>query len=81
MKARFKALKEERGEEEKNILIIVLLLFICTCAYTRAIVPKIVDRQKIGIAGIFWKCARIGERLSIWVSLGCFFMAGVLLFV
>uniref|UniRef100_A0A914YQW9 Ribonuclease P n=1 Tax=Panagrolaimus superbus TaxID=310955 RepID=A0A914YQW9_9BILA len=51
-------------------LIIVLLLFICTCAYTRAIVPKIVDRQKIGIAGIFWKCARIGERLSIWVALG-----------
>jgi hypothetical protein len=25
--------------------------------------------------GIFWKCARIGERLSPYVSLFCVFMA------
>uniref|UniRef100_A0AC34QK01 DNA/RNA-binding protein Alba-like domain-containing protein n=1 Tax=Panagrolaimus sp. JU765 TaxID=591449 RepID=A0AC34QK01_9BILA len=52
-------------------LLIVLLLLICTCTYLRAVVPRIIDRQKEGIGGIFWKCARIGERLSLWCY--CFF--------
>uniref|UniRef100_A0A914HA78 Elongin-C n=1 Tax=Globodera rostochiensis TaxID=31243 RepID=A0A914HA78_GLORO len=46
-------------------LITVLLLLICTCAYLRAIVPRLIDRNKQGIPGVFWKCARIGERLSL----------------
>jgi hypothetical protein len=33
------------------------------------------DRNKDGILGIFWKCARIGERLSPYVSLACVAMA------
>ncbi|KAK6922390.1 Protein kish, partial [Dillenia turbinata] len=28
----------------------------------------------IGFRGFFWKAARIGERLSPWVALGCFIM-------
>ena len=32
-------------------------------------VPTFIDRNKTGFLGIFWKCARIGERLSPWVSL------------
>uniref|UniRef100_A0A1I7YDM4 Protein kish n=1 Tax=Steinernema glaseri TaxID=37863 RepID=A0A1I7YDM4_9BILA len=61
-------------------LISVLLLLICTCAYLRSLVPNIIDRNKEGVLGVFWKCARIGERLSPWISVGCFFMAAVVLF-
>ncbi|MCP9264211.1 Ribonuclease P protein subunit p20 [Dirofilaria immitis] len=28
--------------------------------------------------GVFWKCARIGERLSPWIALACFSMAFVI---
>ncbi|KAE8635858.1 hypothetical protein XENTR_v10002768 [Xenopus tropicalis] len=41
-------------------LLIVILLLICTCAYLRALVPNLLDKNKTGILGIFWKCARIG---------------------
>ncbi|CAK5050254.1 unnamed protein product [Meloidogyne enterolobii] len=61
-------------------LITVLLLLICACTYLRAILPALIDRNKQGIPGLFWKCARIGERLSLWVSFGCFCMAAFLLF-
>jgi hypothetical protein len=37
--------------------------------------PGIMDRNKDGIFGVFWKCARIGERLSPYVSLACVAMA------
>jgi hypothetical protein len=33
------------------------------------------DRNKDGVLGVFWKCARIGERLSPYVSLCCILMA------
>ncbi|KAK8582934.1 hypothetical protein V6N13_069700 [Hibiscus sabdariffa] len=33
--------------------------------------------QRTGFRGFFWKAARIGERLSPWVAVGCFTM-GVL---
>ncbi|KAI6192659.1 Protein kish [Aphelenchoides fujianensis] len=61
-------------------LISVLLLLICTCAYIRSIYPRIIDYKKEGIGGVFWKFARIGERLSLWVAGGCFLMAAMLLF-
>uniref|UniRef100_A0A0N5CGH0 Protein kish n=1 Tax=Strongyloides papillosus TaxID=174720 RepID=A0A0N5CGH0_STREA len=61
-------------------LITVVLLLICTCAYIRGIFPKIMDRNKEGISGTFWKCARIGERLSLWIAGSCFIMAGFVLF-
>ncbi|KAM3721893.1 Protein kish-A [Dirofilaria immitis] len=62
-------------------LISVLLLLICTCTYIRAFVPKLIDRNKEGFLGVFWKCARIGERLSPWIALACFSMAFVVLFL
>ncbi|CAJ0600842.1 unnamed protein product [Cylicocyclus nassatus] len=48
-------------------LISVILLLICTCAYIRSFAPKLVDRNKEGLLGVFWKLARIGERLSPWL--------------
>ncbi|KAK4108661.1 DUF1242-domain-containing protein [Canariomyces notabilis] len=56
-------------------LLLVILLLICTCAYVHQIFPAILDRNKTGLTGIFWKCARIGERLSPYISLCCGFMA------
>ncbi|PAV87652.1 hypothetical protein WR25_15415 [Diploscapter pachys] len=78
--------KEGQMEIESAIfnfqsLISVILLLICTCAYFRAFAPKIIDRYKEGLLGVFWKCARVGERLSPWVALSCFAMAFVVLFL
>jgi hypothetical protein len=53
----------------------VLLLTICTSTYLHALWPSIMDRNKNGAFGIFWKLARVGERLSPYVSLCCLFMA------
>ncbi|XP_058816242.1 protein kish [Topomyia yanbarensis] len=61
-------------------LLCVLLLMICTCAYLRSIVPSLIDRNKTGMLGIFWKLARIGERKSPWVGLACVLMAASILF-
>ncbi|KAJ1349418.1 hypothetical protein KIN20_004986 [Parelaphostrongylus tenuis] len=62
-------------------LLSVLLLLICTCAYIRSFAPKLIDRNKEGLLGVFWKLARIGERLSPWVAASCFCMAFVVLFL
>ncbi|KAL3280022.1 hypothetical protein HHI36_017530 [Cryptolaemus montrouzieri] len=61
-------------------LLTVLLLVICTCAYLRALFPSLMDRNKVGISGTLWKCARIGERKSPWVAASCVLMAMSLLF-
>ncbi|KAG7446367.1 probable Protein kish-A [Armillaria ostoyae] len=60
-------------------LLLVILLLICTCTYVRAIAPRLVDRNKQGFLGIFFMSARIGERLSPYVSLACIAMAVTLL--
>ncbi|KAL1924369.1 uncharacterized protein VTP21DRAFT_7404 [Calcarisporiella thermophila] len=60
-------------------LRLILLLFICTCTYLRAQVPSLLDRNKTGFLGVFWKAARIGERLSPYVSLACVLMGVSLL--
>ncbi|KAK0401508.1 hypothetical protein QR680_015828 [Steinernema hermaphroditum] len=72
---RWTALLREGAEAAKlsaifnfQSLISVLLLLICTCTYLRSLVPNIIDRNKEGLLGVFWKCARIGERLSPWIS-------------
>uniref|UniRef100_A0A915IEX3 Protein kish n=1 Tax=Romanomermis culicivorax TaxID=13658 RepID=A0A915IEX3_ROMCU len=54
---------------------------ICTCTYLRSLVPKLINRNKEGFTGIFWKCARIGERLSPYVAVCCVIMAGCTLFL
>ncbi|CEL60629.1 Protein kish-A OS=Danio rerio GN=tmem167a PE=2 SV=1 [Rhizoctonia solani AG-1 IB] len=60
-------------------LLLVVLLLICTCTYVRAVAPGLVDRNKQGFVGLFWKSARIGERLSPYVSLACIAMAVTIL--
>ncbi|KAG2176723.1 hypothetical protein INT44_007387 [Umbelopsis vinacea] len=55
-------------------LLLVVLLLICTCSYIRAQAPSLMDRNKTGFLGFFWKAARIGERLSPYVSLACIIM-------
>eukprot|EP00035_Acanthoeca_spectabilis_P022147 m.442254 g.442254 ORF g.442254 m.442254 type:complete len:73 (-) comp18775_c0_seq1:219-437(-) len=62
-------------------LLMVLLLLICTCAYIRAFATTTFDRQRNGYGSLFWKAARIGERLSPYVALSCFSMALYILFV
>ena len=62
-------------------LITVFLLVICTCTYMRSLWPSLFDRYKTGVLGSFWKCARIGERLSPYVALCCLAMAFQTLFI
>ncbi|ORX38778.1 DUF1242-domain-containing protein [Piromyces finnis] len=56
-------------------LLLVIIFLICTCTYVRAQFPSVIDKNKTGILGVFWKFARIGERLSPYVSLCCMIMA------
>ncbi|KAM3965569.1 transmembrane protein 167A-like protein ksh [Aphomia sociella] len=62
-------------------LLSVILLLICTCAYLRAFFPSLMDRNKTGFLGTFWKCARIGERKSPYVAVCCIIMAFSILFL
>ncbi|CAN8244174.1 unnamed protein product [Cochlearia groenlandica] len=57
----------------------VVLLVICTCTYLKMQFPAILE-QKTGFRGFFWKAARIGERLSPWVSVGCLMMGVSIIF-
>ncbi len=52
-------------------LLLVILLFICTCAYMRATAPGLVDRNKQGFLGLFFKGARIGELVLREIALAC----------
>lgn len=56
-------------------LLLVILLLICTCAYVHDMFPSVLDRKKDGPMGVFWKCARVGERLSPYISICCVGMA------
>ncbi|CAA7266748.1 unnamed protein product [Cyclocybe aegerita] len=60
-------------------LLLVVLLFICTCTYVRSVAPSLVDRNKVGFMGLLFKAARIGERLSPYVALACITMAARML--
>ncbi|CAL3967519.1 unnamed protein product [Diplocarpon coronariae] len=52
--------------------LLVFLLFICTSAYCHQLFPQFMDRKKDSPwLGVFWKCARIGERLSPYISVCC----------
>ncbi|CAN8220673.1 unnamed protein product [Coccothraustes coccothraustes] len=62
-------------------LLTVILLLICTCAYIRSLAPSLLDKNKSGLLGIFWKCARIGERKSPYVAVCCVVMAFSILFM
>eukprot|EP00891_Asterochloris_glomerata_P001978 jgi/Astpho2/1978/e_gw1.00038.332.1_t len=58
----------------------VVLLTICTCTFVKSKAENLLS-QKTGFRGLFWKAARIGERLSPWVAVACIVMGvTVLLF-
>ena len=61
----------------------ILLLFICASAYLhQKIGPfKFGEPRTQGFTGLWWKAARIGERLSPWVSVCCVVMAFHTLFL
>ncbi|TID15506.1 gb [Venturia nashicola] len=51
-------------------LLLAVLLLICTSTYVHSILPGFMDRNKDGFFGIFWKFARVGERLSPYTPVG-----------
>jgi hypothetical protein len=58
--------------------ITVCLLFICASTFLHRTFQKpwkYGDPQTKGFTGVFWKAARIGERLSPWISILCLLMA------
>ncbi|XP_056643426.1 protein kish-A [Diorhabda carinulata] len=61
-------------------LLTVTLLILCTCTYLKGVFPSILDKNRTGIMKTFWKCARIGERKSPWISGLCIIMAVSILF-
>ncbi|CZT24607.1 probable Protein kish-A [Ramularia collo-cygni] len=59
--------------------LLVVLLFICSCTYLHGVFPRWLDANKTGPLSTFWRAARVGERLSPYVSLCCVAMAMSLL--
>ncbi|XP_047618373.1 protein kish-A-like [Phacochoerus africanus] len=62
-------------------LLTVILLLMCTCAYIRSLAPSLLNRNKAGLLGIFWKYTRIGEQKSPSIALSCAVMAFSILFI
>ncbi|KAK9796689.1 hypothetical protein WJX73_000591 [Symbiochloris irregularis] len=62
-----------------SAFLTVVLLTICTCAYIKYQAPYLLNDRR-GFRGLFWKAARIGERLSPWVAIACFSMGFTTLF-
>mmetsp|Transcript_27049 Transcript_27049/g.40950 ORF Transcript_27049/g.40950 Transcript_27049/m.40950 type:complete len:85 (-) Transcript_27049:728-982(-) len=73
-------------------LITVLLLLVCTCTYIRELRPTIFDGGKVlepgqrilpreGLSAFFWRCSRIGERLSPYIGACCAIMVVHVLFL
>eukprot|EP00811_Abedinium_folium_P022477 NODE_31853_length_388_cov_2.337165.p3 GENE.NODE_31853_length_388_cov_2.337165~~NODE_31853_length_388_cov_2.337165.p3 ORF type:complete len:73 (-),score=20.36 NODE_31853_length_388_cov_2.337165:57-275(-) len=62
-------------------VILVGLLFICTCSYLRPRFGAFVHPKSPGMAGVLGRAAVIGDRLSPWVCASCVIMAGMTLFV
>ena len=62
-------------------LLTVILLLICTCVYVQSLASSLLDRNKAGLLGIFWKGARTGERKSPYVALCRIAMAFSILFI
>ena len=55
-------------------LLLVILLLICTSTYVKSQFPSLL-KTNAGFSGVFYKLARIGERLSPYVGLCCIIMA------
>lgn len=61
-------------------LLVVLLLMICASAYLHEKWPSLLDSHRTGALGLTWKMARVGERLSPYVSAACIVMGFAVLF-
>ena len=59
----------------------LILIFICACQFLRLKAPKLVESNKKGFMGLFYKAAIIGERKSEWVAICLIFMAIHCLFI
>ncbi|CAB1097829.1 conserved unknown protein [Ectocarpus siliculosus] len=60
-------------------LLTVILLLICVCTYVRGYrkgIFDVEDGSHSGLRGLCWKAARVGERLSPYVSAALLVMAG-----
>lgn len=68
-------------------LLVVILLIICSATYARSLRKNIFTNatdapgHHTGFYGIAWKAARIGERLSPWISASCAIGAVYILFI
>uniref|UniRef100_A0A8C6NGH4 Protein kish n=1 Tax=Melopsittacus undulatus TaxID=13146 RepID=A0A8C6NGH4_MELUD len=66
------------------ILLTVILLLICTCAYIRSLAPSVLDKNKTGYFCLVWHFffpLLSGERKSPYVAVSCVVMAFTILFV
>ena len=65
------------GALSSSSWVYVILLFICASAYLhRKFGPyKFGQPQTQGVSGLWWKAARVGERLSPYVAVCCVLMA------
>lgn len=61
-------------------ILFIFLMIICLSTYIHAYRPSLLDANKQGLRGLLWKSARIGERLSPWVSISCFILGIKILF-
>ncbi|XP_053763624.1 protein kish-A-like [Panthera pardus] len=59
----------------------VIFLLIYSCAYIPSLAHSLLDRNKTGLLGIFWKCSRIGEQKSLYVAVCCIVMAFSFFFI
>jgi len=68
-------------------LLVVLLLIICAATFAKSLRKNIFTNpsdqryQHSGFNGIAWKAARVGERLSPYVSVSCLVAAVYILFI
>ena len=66
-------------------LLVTILLIICAATHARSQRPTIFNdengRSHTGITGFLWKLSRIGERLSLQVSICCIIAAIYVLFI
>ncbi|XP_036604231.1 protein kish-A-like [Trichosurus vulpecula] len=46
-----------------------VVLLICTCPYIQFLALSLLVKNKTVLLAIFWKCARICERESLWGQL------------
>lgn len=60
--------------------VVVILFTICTCTYIKGKAPRLLS-ERTGFKGLLWKFARVGERLSPWVSFACMCMAFSVVFL